>query len=130
MTAVLCMPTCFIYRALCPAGTAKILIRRKLPAAAGAEHLLFCMIRFSPKLFWTSGTAACTKQLIRQQFPAAVDADYFLSSIKSANALIDRLSIRLRNGHLIDRSFLFIRMRQPPAQKERHRNQEQDRQTV
>ena len=115
MTAVLCMPTCFIYRALCPAGTAKILIRRKLPAAAGAEHLLFCMIRFSPKLFWTSGTAACTKQLIRQQFPAAVDADYFLSSIKSANALIDRLSIRLCYGHLIDRSFLFIRMRQPPA---------------
>ena len=89
MTAVLCMPTCFIYRALCPAGTAKILIRRKFPAAAGAEHLLFCIIRFSPKLFWTSGTAACTKQLIRQQFPAAVDADYFLSSIKSANALID-----------------------------------------
>ena len=130
MTAVLCMPTCFIYRALCPAGTAKILIRWKLPAAAGAEHLLFCMIRFSPKLFWTSGTAACTKQLIRQQFPAAVDADYFLSSIKSANALIDRLSIRLRDGHLIDRFLLFIRMCQPPAQKERHRNQKQDRQTV
>ena len=115
MTAVLCMPTCFIYRALCPAGTAKILIRRKLPAAAGAEHLLFCMIRFSPKLFRASGTAACTKQLIRQQFPAAVDADYFLSSIKSANALIDRLSIRLCYGHLIDRFLLFIRMCQPPA---------------
>ena len=122
MTAVLCMPTCFIYRALCPAGTAKILIRRKLPAAAGAEHLLFCMIRFSPKLFRTSGTAACTKQLIRQQFPAAVDADYFLSSIKSANALIDRLSIRLCYGHLIDRFLLFIRMCQPPAQQECHRN--------
>ena len=81
MTAVLCMPTCFIYRALCPAGTAKILIRRKLPAAAGAEHLLFCMIRFSPKLFWTSGTAACTKQLIRQQFPAAVDAKHLLCGV-------------------------------------------------
>ena len=115
MAAVHCMPTCFICRALCTAGTAEILIRRKLPAAAGAEHLLFCMIRFSSKLFWTSGTAACTKQLIRQQFPAAVDADYFLSSIKSANALIDRLSIRLSYGHLIDRFLLFIRMCQPPA---------------
>ena len=81
MTAVLCMPTCFIYRALCPAGTAKILIRRKFPAAAGAEHLLFCMIRFSPKLFWTSGTAACTKQLIRQQFPAAVGAKHLLCGV-------------------------------------------------
>ena len=130
MVALLRMITSFDCGTLCTAGTAEILIRRKLPAAAGAENLLICSIRFGPKLFWTSGTAACTKQLIRQQFPAAVDADYFLSSIKSANALIDRLSIRLRNGHLIDRSFLFIRMRQPPAQKERHRNQEQDRQTV
>ena len=115
MAAVHCMPTCFIYRTLCTAGTAKILIRRKFPAASGAEHLLFCMLRFSPKLFWTSGTAACTKQLIRQQFPAAVDADYFLSNIKSANTLIERLPIRLRNRHLVDGPFLFIRMRQPPA---------------
>ena len=130
MTAVLCMPTCFIYRALCPAGTAKILIRRKFPAAAGAEHLLFCIIRFSQRRFRASGAAACAKDLARPQFTAAVDADSFLRSIKSANVLINRLSIRLCNGHLIDRSFLFIRMRQPPAQKERHRNLEQVRETV
>ena len=130
MTAVHCMPACFIYRALCAAGTAEILIRRKFPAATSTEYLLFCMIRFGPRRFRASGTAACAKHLVRQQFPAAARAVYFLSNIKSTNALIDRLSIRLRNGHLIDRSFLFIRMRQPPAQKERHRNQEQDRQTV
>ena len=115
MAAVHCMPTCFIYRTLCTAGTAEILIRRKFPAATSTEYLLFCMIRFSPKLFWTSGATVDAKCLVRQQFPTAVDADYFLSNIKSANTLIERLPIRLRSRHLVDGPFLFIRMRQPPA---------------
>ena len=115
MTAVHCMPACFIYMALCAAGTAEILIRQKFPAAAGTEYLLFCLIWVSPRQFRASGATVDAKCLVRQQFPTAVGADYFLSSIKSANALIDRLSIRLCYGHLIDRSFLFIRMRQPPA---------------
>ena len=51
MTAVHCMPACFIYRALCTAGTAEILIRRKFPAATSTEYLLFCLIWVSPRRF-------------------------------------------------------------------------------
>ena len=92
MATVIYMSTSFGCGPLCTANTAEILIRWKLPAAVGAEHLL--------------------------------------GSIRNACGLIDWLPIRLRNGYLVDRSFLFIRMCHPPTEQECHWNQEQDRQTV
>ena len=81
MTAVHCMPACFIYRALCAAGTAEILIRQKFPAAAGTEYLLFCMIQFSLRWFRASGATVDAKCLVRQQFPAAVGAKHLLCGV-------------------------------------------------
>ena len=81
MTAVYCMPTCFIYRALCAADTAEILIRQKFPAATSTEYLLFCMTRFSPRQFRTSGATVDAKCLVRQQFPAAVGAKHLLCGV-------------------------------------------------
>lgn len=81
MIVLLCMPTFFSYGALCPTSAAEILIRRKLPAAAGAENLLICSIQFGPRRFRASGTAACAKHLVRQQFPAAVGAKHLLCGV-------------------------------------------------
>ena len=67
-------------------------------------------------------TASTAEILIRRKFPAAASAENLLGSTRNAGSLIALLPIRLCSRHLVDRSFLFIRMCQPPAQQEHHQN--------